>query len=210
MQKNILKHNYKMLAHLLKGLVAERFKRMAKDQVLFKFISRRLEPAVLIDLHLQTEREAMDLAEMSLLELVDSDRLAAELSKSAERIQKNFQRIFGTKEDSSYTAEALVEKRSRGLSSRVDLYRRILSLEEKVESPMDLARKSFRNPKKFEIYLTLISKAEHDFSEAILSHTAPLHRFLMKKHFDYELANFEKLWMEYVKEAFKKTPELTD
>lgn len=194
----------------MKGLVAERFKRMAKDEVLFKFLSKKIEPAVLIDHYLQADREAMDLAEMSLLELVSSERLEAERFKSAQKIQSNFQRMFGEEAAGDYVAEILIEKRAEWLSSRIDFYRRMLSISEEAESPLELAAAAFRNRKKFGDLLKAVSTSDRAFTEAVVGHTAALHRFLMKKHLDYELENSETLWNEYADEVFKKIPQLTD
>ena len=210
MNPNLVKHHYKILAHLLRGLVAERFKRMAKDEVLFKFISHCIEPAILVDHNLQAEREALDLAEMSLLELVSQERLEAELQKSADRIQNNFQRMFGQGVASNYASKDLISLRVNWLSSRVDFYRRMLSLSHEVESPAELGAKAFRSVKKFSICLDAVSKSDREFSEATVSSTNTLHRFLMKKHMDYDLKNSEALWGEFASEAFRKTPELTE
>jgi hypothetical protein len=207
--RKAIKHNYRILAHLLKGLVSERFKRMAKDEVLFKFLSKRLEPAVLIDHYLQADREAMDLAEMSLLELVNSERLENELQKSAEKIQKNFQRMFG-EQGAEYVTKNLVEKRAEWLSTRVEFYRRMLSLSQECENPIQLGATAFRNQKRFADYLRPVSQSDREFAEAIVSHTEPLNRFLMKKHMDYELQNSENLWNEFADEIFKKIPQLTE
>ncbi|MDB5037187.1 MAG: hypothetical protein JWQ35_715 [Bacteriovoracaceae bacterium] len=210
MRQKVIKHNYQVLAHLLKNIVAERFKRMAKDDVLFKFISNRIDPALLVDHNIQAEREAMDLAEMSLLKLVDSEHIDIELKKSADKIQKNFQRMFGENASKEYLTKPLIESRVSWLSSRVDFYRRMLSLAEEVESPLELGSKAFRSLRNFNRCLRPITDADRKFADAIVQSTAALNRFLMRKHMDYELKNSEVIWNDYAGEVFRKSPELTE
>ena len=53
-----IKAHYLIVLHLIKQLVTQRYKDMAKDKVLFKFISSRIEPALLVDSSRQAEKEA--------------------------------------------------------------------------------------------------------------------------------------------------------
>ncbi len=210
MTPQTIKKHYKLLSHLLRSLVAERFKRMAKDESLFKFISSRIEPAVLVDHELQSEKEALDLAEMSLLELVSAERLEAELFKSASKLQANFQKVFGPDVSKSFSSEGLIEKRMIWLGSRVGFYRSMLSISDSVDSPLELGARAFRNLKRFNEALSPILQSDRALADEVVQSTNSMFRFLMKKHFDYELENFETLWNEFKKEAFRKIPELTE
>lgn len=119
-EEPMIRKNYKTLARLLKNLVAERFKRMAKDEVLSRFISSRIDPALLVDHALQAEKEALDLAEMSLLKLVSSDQMRTEIFKSAEKIQSNLQEVFGSAIGGKMVSETLVELRAIWLGARIE------------------------------------------------------------------------------------------
>lgn len=200
--------HYALLAHLIKTLVADRFKRMAKDEVLFKFLTSKVDPAVLVDYHLQSEKEALDLAEMSLLELVDSEKMNSELRKSAQRIQSNFQNIFRTSESDHFTDEPLIDHRMHWLRGRIHFYRKWLSFSGTATSPLELASSAFQNAKAFRSNLEVLQRTDKDCADETIKATAPLHRFLMKKHFDHELVNSHELWLEFADEAFRKTPEL--
>jgi hypothetical protein len=202
--------HYILLAHLLKSLVAERFKRMAKDEVLFKFLSNKVDPAILVDYHLQSEKEALDLAEMSLLELVDSERMNAELQKSAERIQMNFHNIFKTDGSENFKSPSLVDHRMHWLRGRIHFFRKWLSFSESSNSPLDLALRAFQNAKAFRSNLEVLQRTDLDCADETVKATTQLHRFLMKKHLDHELKNSHDLWLEFADQAFRKTPELAD
>lgn len=202
--------HYALVAHLIKTLIADRFKRMAKDEVLFKFLTTRVDPAVLVDFHLQAERSALDLAEMSLLTLVDSEKMNSELRRSAEHIQNNFQNIFRTDASENFVAETLVDHRMHWLRGRIHFYRKWLSLTTTADSPTDLAFKSFRNSKAFVSNLDVLFRTDRACADETIRATSSIHRFLMKKHFDYELKSSQELWNEFSEAAFRKTPELSD
>lgn len=208
--KTAVNAHYVLLAHLLKSIVSDRFKRMAKDEVLFKFLSNKVEPAVLVDYHLQSEKEALDLAEMSLLELVDSEKMTAELLKSAERIQSNFHSIFCTDQSENFKSATLIEQRMHWLRGRIHFYRKWLSFSNTANSPIDLALKAFQNAKSFRSNLEVLERTDKSCADEIIRATAPLHKFLMKKHLDHELKNSHELWSEFADEVFRKTPELAD
>ncbi|MBN8555101.1 MAG: hypothetical protein J0L93_06640 [Deltaproteobacteria bacterium] len=183
---------------------------MAKDEVLFKFLSARVDPAILVDHALQSEREALDLAEMSLLELVDEERMQDILKKSADKIQHLFQNIFGDDRAKEFISEDLLNQRMLWLRVRVEFYRKWLSYSEKVNSPTELAVKTFRSTKNFDANLNRLFKAEKDFAEETVSATHSLHRFLMRKQLDHEIKSFEDIWTDFKVEAFKKFAELPE
>lgn len=205
-----IRRHYKLLAHLLKSLTSERFKRMAKDEVLSRFISSRVDPALLVDHAFQAEKEALDLSEMSLLQLVSPDHLRTEILKSSERIQKNFEQVLGSQITSELLTDQLLELRAIWIATRVEFFRRWLSIDEDAETPLDLARRSFKSRKRFEASMARIMEADKTFADALVSATNPLHRFLMKKQMEYELKNSEDLWEEFKEEAFRKVRELPE
>jgi hypothetical protein len=209
-KKKLDKPHYGILAHLLKGLVAERFKRMARDEVLFKFISSRVDPAVLVDHSLRAEREALDLAEMSLLELVDSERMDAELHKSAEKIQSSFQKIFGNESAKEFVSSELLHQRIRWLKVRIDFYRKWMGYSDEASSPTELAKKSFRSIKSFDSSLKVLFEIDRQCADEIVRATPSLNRFLMRKQLDYDLKSSEDVWQEFKQQAFRKVPELAE
>lgn len=197
-----------LLAHLLKGFVAERFKRMARDEVLFKFLSSRIDPAVLVDHALQAEKEALDLTEMSLLQLVDSKRMEQELFRSGEKIQNAFQKIFGDDISKEFNSERMIEKRTQWLAVRVDFYRKWISLSDDADSPKDLAAKAFRQVKTFEASLAVLHAIDKEFAEELIKSTNALYRFLMRKQMEHETQRSIEVWEEFKKEAFHKPAAL--
>lgn len=208
MEAEAVRHHYKILAHLIKHLVAERFKRMAKDESLFRFLSSQVEPALLVDYAQQTEKEALDLAEVGLLKLVNQDLMLAEIQKSARKIQQQLQSLFGDEFSKHFLDEDLIEKRALWLRARIDFYQRMLSLNEKVNDPLELGQRAFRNSKRFYAAFEKVLRSEQDLADEIVQATHSLHRFLMKKHLDHEFQNLENIWNEFGREAFKKLPEL--
>jgi len=199
-----IKAHYIILAYLLRQLVTSRYKAMAKDRVLFKFISSRVDPALLIDHNLQAEKESLDLAEMSLLKLVDSDKMSGETRKSAEKIQASFQGIFGKDISKEFHSESLIILREKWLNVRIHFYRKWLSLSEKAESPIDLAQRTFKTLKKFDENFEPLITTDKELSDEVVRLTESLHRFLMRKQFDYELKHSEILWNEFRVDAFKE------
>lgn len=200
--------HYQILAFLLKSSVAERFKLMAKDEVLSKFISSRIDPALLVDHHLQSEKEALDLAEMSLLHLVDSDRLNAELRRSAERIQLRLSQIFGPEVSAGFVSQKLIEFRTSWLRARLEFFKVWLSAPTRESSPADLARTTFHSSKKFQEHLERIFQTDQKLADEIVRETEPLFRFLMKKQLDYEYLKSKEIWTEFQTEIFRKPSEL--
>jgi hypothetical protein len=154
---------------------------MARDQTLFKFISSRVDPALLIDFHLQSEREALDLAEMSLLQLVDSQRLNDEIHRSAEKIQKAFQSILGEEVSDELASDKLIQCRSAWMKARVDFYRKWLSLSEETSSSLELAAKTFRSAKNFDKDLRLLLLTDKAYGDEVVRVTQSMFRFLMRK-----------------------------
>jgi hypothetical protein len=204
-----IKAHYIILAYLLRQLVTERFKSMAKDRVLFKFISSRVDPALLIDHAIHAEKEALDLAEMSLLKLVDSDKMASEVHKSAFSIQSTLQGIFGDEVSKEFASNSIVEIREKWLHVRIDFYRKWLSFSERCDSPIDLVHRTFSREKKFEDALSYVHKVDKMLADETVHLTNSLHAFLMKKQLDYELEHSKNLWAELQKDAFKEQAALT-
>ncbi len=181
---------------------------MAKDEVLFKFITSKIDPALLVDHNLQAEREALDLAEMSLLTLVDSVRMNSELQKSSEKIQNWFQHIYKEDVSKEFNSPALVGVRIEWLRARIDFYRRWLSVMDAADSSLELAVKAFQNRDRFLTQVRNVLEADKNFATEVIRVTNSLHRFLMKKQMDYELEKSKELWDEFSREAFHKPAEL--
>lgn len=205
-----VRRHYKLLAHLLKNLTAERFKRMAKDEVLSKFISSRVDPALLIDHALHAEKEALDLAEMSLLKLVSPDHLRIEILKSAEKIQKSFEDVLSKDIAKDLSSAELLDTRAIWLATRVEFFRRWLSIDDAAETPLELGRRAFRSRKGFESSIGRMLEADKLLADGLVSATNPLHRFLMKKQMEHELKNSDELWEELKEEIFRTVRELPE
>jgi len=200
-----IKFNFPVLAHLLKSLSVDRFRRMARDEVLFKFIADRFDPAVLVDHLVQAEKEALELAEMSLLKLVDSEKLETQLHRSAEKIETHALAIL---RETGPVSEALLQARVSWLDARVQFYRRWLSISDHFDSPIDLARAAFRSAKNFQKALDIVIDSERKLADEIVRQTPPLHRFLVRKQMNFEMKSVEEIWEDFTKEAFRETPAL--
>jgi hypothetical protein len=212
LKTNYLSRNIRLLQQLAKGLVSERFKQLAKESKLSRFSSRVVDPVLLVDLNLQVEREAIQLAEISLLELVTSERLKAELRRSAARIQKTFDIVYRDEEDPDanlFSAENLIQARMKCLHSRVQLYNSFLTVAEDVESPLELAERAFIKADRFAKKLEPILQADRAYYEELVRTAPQIHRFLIKKQSDSEIEKQEALWGEFQMEAFKSQQALS-
>lgn len=208
MEKTSSPH-YPLLTHFVRNLVTDRYKNLAKDEKLFRFLSDQVEPALLIDHSITAEREGMDLAEMSLLKLVDTTRMSEEVARTAERVQRSLSTLLGFQIGAEYMNAAALNAREKWLLERVVFYRRFLSLKKDVSSPLELAQLSFRSRELFESALEPLIRSEEELYEELLRHTPALHRFLMKKHWDLQLEVIRHTWEEFSEEAFKETKKLT-
>jgi hypothetical protein len=208
--QELVRSHYLILARLLKNLVSERFKQMARDEVLFKFVSSNIDPVLLVDLSLQAEREALDLADMSLLSLVDATRMEDELRRSSIRLQSRFQKIYGEEVADNYVSEKLLEVRIEWLRARVLFYRKWLSIADTASTALELGARAFSSSQSFESSLKVLEETQARWAEDIVKATKPLFRFLIKKQLDYESENASNLWQEFRSEAFKKPPQLKE
>lgn len=204
MSEEILKHNLLVLNQLARALVGDRFKRMAKDEMLSRFMSLQVDPALFVDLHLQVEREAIHLAEISLLALVTPDRMAREYEKTARRIQEGFQLVYGEENQimKDFTQPLLISLRQSALRARVELFNPFLSVNVKGESPFHLAKSAFQNSEKLFKKLEGVLEADRRYNDELVKQTESLHRFLMKKQTDYELQKNREIWSEFMEGAF--------
>lgn len=178
--------------------------------MLSKFIAGHAEPALLVDHALQAEREALDLAEMSLLELVTSDRLESEFQKSSRKIQENLQRVYHEDVSQSYLMDEIADARSGWLRSRVDFYGRWLSTQSDAQSPKDLAKDVFRTMKGFQSKLDAIFESEKLLNAEIAKATPPMFRLLMTKQLNLDLEGAREVWREFGEEVFKETKALPE
>lgn len=181
---------------------------MAGEETLFRFVSGKVDPALLVDHALQAERESLDLAEMSLLELVDSSRMKAELQKSAESIQERLTQILNGVVGGNFESPVLIDRRVLWLQARTHFYSRWMSYAGDVESPLELARKAFKRVKVFETSLEALAISDERYADELSRATTSLHRFLVRKHLDQELRQIRLLWDEFMTEAFKETRAL--
>lgn len=206
MDPELLKLHTQTLSRLLQSLVTDRYKRMAKDEVLSRFVSSTVDPVLLVDRNLQVEREAVQISEMSLLKLVSSEQMKKELQKLVSSIQRSFQEIYqeGVVED--FLASALFEARLKSLDARTSFYRYFLTVSERVQDPLKLAQKGFSRAEVFQKKLEPIFEADHHLHNEMVRQTQSMHRFLMRKQLDYELLKSKEVWLEFKTEAFK-TPQ---
>lgn len=127
MSSNFVEANAKILLQLLKSVVTERYKQMAKEEVLSRFVTHNLDPVLLIDLNMRMEREAVELTEVSLLELVSSERMLNELQKSSARVQAAYQEIYGENVVGDFSDSNLIEARQRCFQKRIEFYNSFLT-----------------------------------------------------------------------------------
>lgn len=208
MTKSHIQRNIELLIQLLKSNVAERYKRLAREEKLSRFVTDRVDPALLVDLHLQIERQSVELTEMSLLELVTTARMNAELDRSARRIQQSFQEVYGEDLVPNFLSDALVERRVDCLRARVEFYNPLLVVTQNCENSLQLASKAFARAERFQKKLELVSQKDRQYNDELVRETEATHRFLMRKQTDYEVLKSDELWLEFKSEAFKKPQAL--
>lgn len=206
MKEAQLRSNISILQQVTKSIVADRFKRMAKDEVLSKFISSSVDPILLVDLALQIERESIQLTEISLLEVVTQERMEAEIRRTSKRIQEHYQQVYGEENSvvRDFKAASLLNLRAGTLRSRVDFYNSFLTVESKVETPLELANQAFNRAERFQSKLERVFSSDRSYNDELVRQTEPMHRFLMRKQTDYEILKSEELWLEFKSESFKE------
>lgn len=209
-QSSALRRNIQFVARIARHIVTERFKRMAKDEVLSKFIQSHVDPILLVDINLQIDREAIDLAEMSLLTLVTGDRMSNELKRSAARIQKAYQDVYGEESDvvRDFSSPELTYLRIDCFRARIELYKVLLIVQDEVGSAYELAVKAFKKAERFQSRIEALLLADKRYNEELVRSTEATHRFLMKKQTEYEISKSEELWLEFKSDSFKETQAL--
>ncbi|TVQ80719.1 MAG: hypothetical protein EA369_01835 [Bradymonadales bacterium] len=210
MKAEVLKRNIRLLSQLLRSIVGERFKQLAREEKLSKFSNQVIDPVLHLDLSLQMEREAIHLAEISLLELVTSERLSSELRRSALRVQEAHQSILAPDEDDEFLkSENLVRARMKALQCRVQFYKAFLTVEESsVNTPLTLALKAFISKERFSKKLDPVLSADRDYFEELARAAPQIQRFLVKKQADIETQKSENLWREFENEVFRQPQAL--
>jgi len=198
------KASTRVLARLLGELIRDRFKRLAKDEVLSKFLASRMDPALLVDHYLQAERKALELAELSLLELVSPDRLTAELNSASQWIQSNLKEIYGEAGE-SFTKDEVLFRRAEWMRSRIEFYSRWLSIQSTTTKPWELAVEAFKNSKSFSNKLERLFRADENMDQALVAATPSFYRLLMKRQLEHELQSAREVWNQFMSEAFKET-----
>jgi len=204
-----LQKNVGLLVRLLKTLVADRYKSMAKAENLSRYLSAGVDPVLIVDLNMQIERDAVQLTEMSLLELVTSDRMRAELMRTASRLQKSFQSVFGDESIVDFCSDSLIGKRIQCLRSRIDFYNPFLSCNSKASHIFELVRDAYQESHRFEAKLGKLLDADRDYLQSLVKETAELQRFLAKKQTDLEYQWLERCWKDFQAAAFKKPAQLS-
>lgn len=198
------KAQYQILARFIRDIIRDRFKRLAKDEMLSKFMTQEIDPALLVDHYLQAERECVDLAEIGLLELVDSEKLGSELSRAAKKIQENLQRVYGSRVAQNFLSEDLMETRIEWIRARMEFYAQWLSVDSDARNSFDLAKDAFKTSKNLARKLENVLRSDKLLGEGILKSTNSMFRLLMKKQLEHEAAQAKELWEEFIKEVFKE------
>ncbi len=208
MTQESIKRNYSLAAQMMTLIVKDAFKLMARDETLSRFLIDSTEPAYIIDLQIMAQREALQLAEIALLELIDSRRWKEQLTASSKRIQERFQDSFGEKGAITYLAQDLLDQRFEWLDLRAQFFRQLLSLRVDAESPSQLLREAFRKREVYDEWLQKLYQSEKDLAQKILSVSPALIRFLLMKYFECERDAMLNTGREYGDEAFKTLAKL--
>ena len=203
-------HSARLLSNLIKEIITDRFKQMARDEKLTKFISTKIEPAQLVEFHVRAEREALQISVQRVESSLAGSTLERALQDSAVRIQSDFQKAYGSDVLPVNQSTDLVVTRVQWLRTRVDFYTRWLGVHSSQSSAEDLARAAFRSEKAFRKYLGQISRADEELSKEVLRSINPTFRLLMKRQFELEAEQARSLWESCVKLWFKETKELSD
>lgn len=209
-RKDVLGRNLQLVNQLAKLVVADRFKRMARDEVLSRFIQSSVDPVLLVDLNLRVDRESIHLAEMSLLSLVTAERMSAEIKRTAVSIQRSYQEVYG--EDSKmvkdFASPELVHLRTDCLRARVEFYKCFLVVHDTVSTIFELAVKAFNKAERFQSKLEPVINADRRYNDELVRETETTQRFLMRKQTDYEILKAEELWLEFKTQSFKEPQAL--
>jgi hypothetical protein len=204
------KESAKLLSVLIKEIITDRFKKMARDENLTKFLSSKIEPAKLVDFHVSAEREALQLSVDRVESALAGSDLDRALKEVALRIQSNFQAIYGSDVLPINQAPELLLARSLWLRSRVDFYTRWINVKASEGSAKDLALAAFRSEKAFRKFLDQIFAADENLCKEVVRSTNPTFRLLMKKQFELETQQARLLWDACSKSWFKAKKELSD
>lgn len=208
MSSNFVEANAKILLQLLKSVVTERYKQMAKEEVLSRFVTHNLDPVLLIDLNMRMEREAVELTEVSLLELVSSERMLNELQKSSARVQAAYQEIYGENVVGDFSDSNLIEARQRCFQKRIEFYNSFLTANQICSNPLELGAVAFNKAERFQKKLSSLLAVDRSYADELVRQTSATYRFLMRRQMDYEILKSEEIWLEYKKEAFKEPQAL--
>lgn len=200
----------KLLSVLIKEIITDRFKKMARDEKLTKFLASKIEPAKLVDFHVSAEREALQLSVERVEESLAGGELDRAIQEAALRVQTNFQQIYGSDVLPINQAPELLVARSQWLRSRVDFYTRWINVKASEGSAKDLALAAFRSEKAFRKYLEQIFSADETLCQEVVRSTNPTFRLLMKKQFELESEQARLLWDACSKTWFKAKRELSD
>jgi hypothetical protein len=204
----LIEAHAKMLLQLLKSVVTERYKRMAKEEVLSRFMAQNLDPVLLIDLHMRMERDAVQLTEVSLLELVSSDRMINELKKSSVRIQAAYQEIYGEDVVENFSHPHLIELRQRCFQKRIEFYNSFLTVNRSCANSLEMGAQAFNKAERFQKKLSNVFDVDRSYADELVRQTHTTYRFLMRRQTDYEILKSEEIWLEYKTEAFKEPQAL--
>jgi len=200
----------KLLSSLLKKIITDRFKQMARDEKLTRFLASKTDPAQLVELHVSAEREALQMALLRVDKGLAGGELDRSLQEIALQIQIRFQKIYGSDVLPINQASQLLDARTQWLRTRVDFYTRWLGVRVEADSAEDLARAAFRSQKAFQKYLRQISLADEALSKEILKSTNPTFRLMMKHQMELEDEQARSIWDSCAKLWFKETKELSD
>lgn len=208
MNSESVKKNAAVLLSCLTQMVKHRFKTMAKEEVLSRFLGTSIDPAVLMDLQLQVERESVQLTELSLLELVTAGRLEAEILKASERIQSSYGAIFEQDAPVEFASKHLVHQRARCFRTRVDLFNPFLTNTKLVDDCYRLAQVAFVEQDRFIKKIKSVLDADRSYDEALIKEASSMHRFMLTKQTRYTQELAEQFWVDFGGRSFRKTPEL--
>ncbi len=200
----------KILIYLIREMITDRFKRLARDEALSKFIFNEIDPAALIDVYLQAEKEALQLSQKTLGELHSSTTLQKSLLESSARIHERLGAVYGSDFESGISSSAALESRARWLKSRMEFYSQWMSVESSSHTPETLARDAFKTAKNFKSKVALVLDSEKDLHESLLKTVPTTYRLLFKKQCEHELERARDLWEEFAGEVFKEVKQFPE
>lgn len=193
------------LSLLIRELITDRFKKLARDESLSRFISGQIDPALLIDVSVQMEREALELTEKNLQQLLSSTTLQEEVEKTSRKIQSHLREVYGEEMGSEFESESLLKARQTWLRDRVEFYSVWLSAQAQSSSLPLLAYEVFKTEKNFKQKVGKILSSDANLRKEIIRCTPSTFRLLMKKQFDLEQKCDEALWKDFSAEVFRET-----